>query len=55
MFGRFLVGKRKELRVAGLVGAIILELGRPPENELAAAKARKLPLIPPGAVFSKKH
>jgi hypothetical protein len=49
------LAREKEPRVAGLVGAIILELGRPPENEFAAAKARKLPLVPPSAVFSEKH
>jgi hypothetical protein len=46
------LAREKRLRVAELVGAIMLELGRPPENELAAAKARKLPLIPSGAVYS---
>jgi hypothetical protein len=46
------LAREKGLRVAGLVGAIILEPGRTPENALAAAKARKLPPIP---VFSEKH
>jgi hypothetical protein len=49
------LAREKGPRVAGLVGAIILEFGRPPENEFAAAKARKLALIPSSAVFSEKH
>jgi len=46
------LAREKTVRIAASVGAIMLELGRPPENELAAVKARKLPPIP---VFSEKH